>query len=223
MMSNNARDIPQPHWVLKCCYQDLFELMNMHFNPYSKGRPTPEIVSLQNRIEELEEICDLSVTDYEYVFNQERVDPLTDEELDMFHTLKRKMPESFIQVSASEFFNTILAEKYNRIKSQWLVKNSIARRNLEKKEVKNSIVRRNLEKKDVSEYLDVSQSLIDEVVNQNSENKDVLETKSTWGKEGGLSPYTNLDEVFPPHSSQAKKKRLRKKLERRMKLIEKYS
>ena len=208
-MSNNARDIPQPHWVLKCCYQDLFELMDMHFNAYSKGRPTPEIVSLQNRIEELEEICDLSVTDYEYVFNQERVDPLTDEELDMFHTLKRKMPESFIQVSASEFFNTILAEKYNRIKSQWLVKNSI--------------VRQNLEKKDVSEYLDISQSLIDEVVNQNSENKDVLETKSTWGKEGGLSPYTNLDEVFPPHSSQAKKKRLRKKLERRMKLVEKYS
>ena len=214
MTSNNAHDIPNPHWVLKCCYQDLYELMNMHFNPYSKGRPTPEIVSLQNRIEELEDICDLDVTDFEYIFNQERVDPLTDEELDMFQTLKRKMPESFIQVSASEFFNTILADRYNRIKSKWLVKNSIARRNLEKK--------------DVIEYVDIPQSVIDEVdevVNRNSEKQDVLENENGYAMygEGGLSPYTNLDEDFPPHSSQAKKKRLRKKLERRIKLIEKYS
>ena len=195
MTSTNAREIPQPHWVLQCCYQDLYELMDMHFTPYSKGRPTPEIVSLQNRVEELEDICDLDVTDFEYIFNQERVDPLTDEELNMFQTLKRKMPESFVQVNASEFFNTILTDKYNRMKSEWLVKNSIVKRTTR-------LNTEYLEKKDVLEKPNVLEDMY---------------------KEGGLSPYTNLDEVFPPHSSQSKKERLRKKLERRMKLIEKYS
>jgi len=124
MMSNNAHDIPNPHWVLQCCYQDLFELMRIHFRPLSKGRPTPEIVSLQKRIEELESICEVDVTDYSNLYSKYLVNPLTSQEHISMRDLKRKMPEMFKKVNASEFFNTILEDRLNRNKSKVLMKNN---------------------------------------------------------------------------------------------------
>ena len=43
------------HHVLECMYHDLNDLIRFHISVMIKNRPTPEIVSLQKRVDELEE------------------------------------------------------------------------------------------------------------------------------------------------------------------------
>ena len=108
------------HWVLRCMYLDLKDLLSIHTSFKKRNRKTPEIKLLEQRIIDVEnqfDKSDIVSIRNQFLKNEDKLDP--QEEL-VFTSFVKKLPKlfnfSFFDMkemkSASVFFLDIAEDNY---------------------------------------------------------------------------------------------------------------